>query len=100
MFEHVSYQAFQSTILDHKRLSLFVCSHLSTSVATLRIYFADEGVLNYQGENTLAVSVWAADSAGAKLDSLKLEFTAQIESSMKKVEPLPLNGWKEREGAY
>ncbi|KAH9482883.1 Beta-galactosidase A [Psilocybe cubensis] len=59
-----------------------------------------QGILNYQGENTLAVSLWAAGAGGAKLDSLKLALTAQVESSMAPVVNQPLTPWAPRPGAF
>ncbi|KAJ7067978.1 glycoside hydrolase family 35 protein [Mycena amicta] len=59
-----------------------------------------QGILDYNGENTLAVSLWALDSAGARLDSLNLKVTARAESSMAKVVNQPLTGWVKRSGAF
>ncbi|KAF7330740.1 Beta-galactosidase [Mycena venus] len=46
-----------------------------------------QGILNYNGVNTLGISLWAADAGGARLDSLALKLTAKVESSMA---PVPL----------
>jgi beta-galactosidase GanA len=59
-----------------------------------------QGILNYQGTNTLAVTLWAAGSTGAKLNSLALDFTAQIQSSMAAVVNQPLTAWAARPGAF
>jgi len=59
-----------------------------------------QGILNYNGRNTLAVSLWATDAEGAKLNSLGLKFTSQVESTMPVVVNQPAPGWTPRVGAY
>ncbi len=59
-----------------------------------------QGILNYNGRNTVAISLWATDSAGAKLDSLSLELTAKIHSSMPNIANQPMPEWTRRQGAY
>ncbi|KAJ6516256.1 glycoside hydrolase family 35 protein [Mycena sanguinolenta] len=59
-----------------------------------------QGILNYNGVNTLGVSLWAADAAGARLDSLALKLTAQVESSMAPVVNQPAASWVKRPGAF
>ncbi|KAG6900105.1 hypothetical protein C0993_002789 [Termitomyces sp. T159_Od127] len=59
-----------------------------------------QGILNYNGHNTLAVSLWAAVSGGGKLESLNLELTAQVETSRAPVVNAPLTPWSPRLGAY
>lgn len=59
-----------------------------------------QGILNYNGINTLAVSLWAAGSGGARLDSLSLKLTAQVESSMQAVVNQPFTPWAQRPGAF
>ncbi|KAJ7688379.1 glycoside hydrolase superfamily [Mycena rosella] len=59
-----------------------------------------QGILNYQGANTLAVSLWAAGSGGARLDSLSLRLTSRVESSMPAVVNQPLTPWTKRLGVF
>ncbi|KAJ7367956.1 galactose-binding domain-like protein [Mycena albidolilacea] len=59
-----------------------------------------QGILNYNGVNTLGVSLWAADAAGARLDSLALKLTAKVESSMAPVVNQPAAAWVKRPGAF
>ncbi|KAJ7162583.1 glycoside hydrolase family 35 protein [Mycena crocata] len=59
-----------------------------------------EGILNYHGGNTLAVALWAADKAGARLDSLNLKVTARVESGRVPVVNQPLTAWVKRVGAF
>ncbi|KAF7331749.1 Beta-galactosidase [Mycena kentingensis (nom. inval.)] len=58
-----------------------------------------QGILNYNGQNTLAVSLWALDKPGAKLDSFNLQLTRQIESSIKVINQ-PFSPWSPRANAF
>ena len=55
-----------------------------------------QGILNYNGLNTLAVSLWAQGADGAKLGSLALEMTAMVETSMTPVVNQPMPDWTSR----
>jgi hypothetical protein len=59
-----------------------------------------QGVLNYQGNNTLALTLWAHDSAGAKINNLRLQLRAQVESSIGQIANLNFTAWTPRTGAY
>lgn len=59
-----------------------------------------EGIINHQGKNTLGVSLWAMDKAGAKIEGLELVATALVQSGFGKVEASEQPKWKERKGAY
>ncbi|KIJ67770.1 glycoside hydrolase family 35 protein [Hydnomerulius pinastri MD-312] len=58
-----------------------------------------QGILNYNGLNTLAVSLWAQGAEGAKLNSIALETTAMVETSMTPVVNQPMPAWTPRLGA-
>jgi len=59
-----------------------------------------EGILNYAGTNYIAITIWAQQAAGAKLDGLKLEVDAEIQSAYRKPELSWDDSWEERDGAY
>lgn len=59
-----------------------------------------QGILNYNRANTIAVSLWAADAGGANLNSLELQVTKKVESSMPKVVNQPLTAWAARQNVY
>ena len=59
-----------------------------------------QGILDYQGENTLAMSLWAEDVNGGKLNSLDMQFTGKIESTMPSIVNQPAPAWSPRSGAY
>ncbi|KAF4619802.1 hypothetical protein D9613_005465 [Agrocybe pediades] len=59
-----------------------------------------QGILNYHGENTLAISLWTADATGGNLESLALQITSKVETSMPAVVNQPSPGWTPRPGAF
>ncbi|KIY45926.1 glycoside hydrolase family 35 protein [Fistulina hepatica ATCC 64428] len=59
-----------------------------------------QGILDYGGTNTLAISLWAHGAEGASLNSLALELTATVASSMAEVQNQPFTPWSPRLGAY
>jgi hypothetical protein len=62
--------------------------------------FTAQGVLNYQGNNTLAFALWAHDSQGAKITNLHLEIRGQAQSTIGQITNLPFDAWTQRSGAY
>ncbi|KAJ5368740.1 uncharacterized protein N7496_008500 [Penicillium cataractarum] len=59
-----------------------------------------EGILNHNGTNYLALSLWAQDKSGAKIEGLTLEPTAYIKSGYAKPQLSPGVSWTRRPGAY
>ncbi|KAF4554041.1 putative glycosyl hydrolases family 35 protein 3 [Elsinoe fawcettii] len=59
-----------------------------------------EGILNYNGTNYVAVTIWAQQEGGAKLEGLKLEVDAVIQSGYRKPALTFDDVWAKREGAY
>lgn len=59
-----------------------------------------EGILNHRGTNWIAVSLWALESGGARLDSFELSYETPVKTGMKEVEASEQPGYEEREGAY
>ncbi|PCG90900.1 Glycoside hydrolase, family 35 [Penicillium occitanis (nom. inval.)] len=59
-----------------------------------------EGILNYNGDNFIAVTLWAMDTAGANLGGLHLVPTAIIQSGYSKPALAPQPKWAPRDGAY
>ena len=76
--------------------SFFLVNHLGPQTK----FPVPEGILNYAGTNYIAITIWAQQNAGAKLDGLKLEVDAEIQSAYRK----PKLSWddelEERDGAY
>ncbi|KAF9535066.1 beta-galactosidase [Crepidotus variabilis] len=92
-----------STINPHYRAQFYVNGYqfgkYVNHIGPQRVFHVPQGIFNYQGQNTLAVSLWAAKPGGAKLDSLQLQFNAQIESPIT-VQNTPAPAWSARPGAY
>ncbi|KAL2820614.1 putative beta-galactosidase A [Aspergillus granulosus] len=58
-----------------------------------------EGILNYRGKNWVAVTLWAQESDGARLDSFELKYDTPVKSAID-VEVVKSPGYQERRGAY
>lgn len=63
-------------------------------------YPVPEGILNHRGTNWIAVSLWALESGGARLDSFELSHETPVKTGMKEVEASEQPGYEEREGGY
>lgn len=63
-------------------------------------YPVPEGILNYNGTNWIAVSLWALDAKGAKIDGLELVSDTVIQSARGPVTLSPMPAWSARPGAY
>jgi hypothetical protein len=59
-----------------------------------------EGILNHEGENFIALTVWAQDKLGAALGGLELVPTSAIKSGYSRPQPAPQPTWVRRSGAY
>lgn len=59
-----------------------------------------EGILNYQGQNFIAITLWAQQADGAKLEGLELVADAAIQSGYQKPKLSWSDAWTKREGAY
>lgn len=59
-----------------------------------------EGILNHEGLNTVAITLWAVDDSGAKLDGLSLEAEMPLWSGYRKPWLVDSPAWKTREGAF
>ena len=63
-------------------------------------YPVPEGILNYQGENWIGLTLWAFDQGGAKLDGFELQAGQPILTGRGPVALSPLPGWEMRPGVY
>ncbi|RAH56230.1 beta-galactosidase [Aspergillus piperis CBS 112811] len=59
-----------------------------------------EGILNYNGSNYLAVTIWAMDESSFKLDGLRLQANAVLQSGYRKPSLVKGEAYKERAGSY
>jgi hypothetical protein len=63
-------------------------------------YPVPEGILNYEGVNWLAMTLWALDEGGAMVQGLDLVAGHPVMSGRGKVRNSPMPAWQERVGAY
>jgi hypothetical protein len=70
------------------------------NVGPQRDFPVPEGILNYQDSNSLGVSLWAMDSAGAKLCGLELISYTIVETGLGKIVATAQPEWVKRKGAY
>jgi hypothetical protein len=65
-----------------------------------------EGILNYQGQNVIAITLWAQQADGAKLEGLELVADAVIQSGYQRPKlswndgPHSSDVWRQRGDAY
>lgn len=59
-----------------------------------------EGILNYHGENWVAMTLWAMEQGGAKIEGLALQATAEVQSGYGTIALSPMPHWETRVGAY
>lgn len=59
-----------------------------------------EGILNYRGENTVGVSVWALEEGGVTPGGFELVSGMPVMTGYGEVEMSSVEGWVEREGVY
>lgn len=59
-----------------------------------------EGILNHRGTNWVAVSLWALESEGAKLESFELSHETPVKTGMKEVESSEQPKYEARDGVY
>ncbi|RYO73729.1 hypothetical protein DL766_005229 [Monosporascus sp. MC13-8B] len=82
------------------RAQLFVNGYQFGKYSPQTRFPVPEGILNYNGTNYLALTLWAQQAGGARLQGLTLEADAVIQSGMKKSSLSPQPAWEERGGAY
>ncbi|KAK7061407.1 beta-galactosidase [Favolaschia claudopus] len=93
-----------STTNPHFRAQLYVngwqFGKYVNNIGPQKSFPVPQGILNYSGLNTLGISLWAGDVAGAHLDSISLKLTAKVESSMASVTNQAAAVWAKRPAAF
>lgn len=59
-----------------------------------------EGILNYHGENWVALTLWSQEEMGAKIDGIRLTASTPIKTAYHEVELVDMPAWKQRHGVY
>lgn len=81
---------------------IFFCSSSQITVNHIgpQIRFpVPEGILNYNGINTIAISIWSMDAGSVKLDGIHLESDAVLLSGYVKPSFVEAEGYRERDMA-
>jgi hypothetical protein len=58
-----------------------------------------EGIFDYHGSNYVAVTLWALEKEGAKVEGLKLAADAVVQTGFGEVETVEGQKWARRKGA-
>lgn len=87
------------------RLQLFVngwqFGRLSSNIGPQWVFPVPEGILDYDGENWVGISLWALNEGGAKVPAMELRTTSvPIWTGREKVVLVDSPAWKQREGVY
>ncbi|KAJ4357598.1 uncharacterized protein N0V89_002174 [Didymosphaeria variabile] len=72
----------------------------ANGIGPQRRFPVPQGILNYSGENTLGVSIWALEEGGAKPEGFEIVAGMSVESGYGEVKLSPMDGWEKREGVY
>jgi hypothetical protein len=64
------------------------------------IYPIPEGILNYNGTNTVAITLWSLDPQGARLGGFLLNPEFPIMSGYRRPALAPTPAWQPRPGSY
>ncbi|KAF3921690.1 Beta-galactosidase [Orbilia brochopaga] len=67
------------------------------SIGPQTSFFVPQGILNYNGTNTIGISLWAMQPAGAHLRSLDLRILGKVEGGVGEVENSPMPPWSKRD---
>ena len=59
-----------------------------------------QGILNYSGSNTVALTLWAPNDGGAKISSFSLTAGTPVMTALKNLALVPMPAYTKRPGAY
>ena len=94
----------KGSALSNYRVQLYVNGYdfgkYVNNIGPQTLFPVPEGILNYHGNNTLALSLWALDADGAKVEEIQLVSTAMIQTGYGRVELSPMSAYSPRVGAY
>ncbi|KAL0580896.1 hypothetical protein V5O48_001089 [Marasmius crinis-equi] len=96
----LSFVTSNSTTNPHFRTKLYVNGYQYGKYGPQKSFPVPQGILNYRGQNTLAVSLWAMDESGAKLDSLEMKLDAKAQTGYEPVVNAPMQAWAPRSGSF
>ena len=65
-----------------------------------RTYVVPEGIWDYHGKNFIAVSLWAMEAGGAKIEEIKLVTGPIVQTGYASIETVDGEHWRPRSGVY
>ncbi|PYH85697.1 beta-galactosidase extracellular [Aspergillus uvarum CBS 121591] len=93
-----------STTPDAYRAQLYVNGYqygkYVSNIGPQTSFPVPQGILNYQGTNWIALSVWAQNEGGAKVEGLELSYETPVLTALKGVKSVDQPKYKARKGAY
>jgi hypothetical protein len=72
----------------------------ANGIGPQRRFPVPEGILNYRGDNYIAVSVWGLETGAVKPTGFELVAGMPVRSGFGEVQLAPMEQWAERDGAY
>jgi|SRR5690242_9755200 len=72
----------------------------ANAIGPQRRFPVPEGIFNYQGENTVAISIWALEQGGVGPKSIELVAGMPVQSGYGDIASAPMTSWEERTDAY
>ncbi|CAG8902480.1 unnamed protein product [Penicillium egyptiacum] len=95
------YSMFRQFSVPQKHVSLPATYNLAVNnIGPQTAYPIPEGIVNHHGENYLALTLWALDDRGAKLDGIRLENTAIIQTGYAGPDFVDAQSYAVRYGSY
>jgi hypothetical protein len=72
----------------------------ANGIGPQRRFPVPEGILNYRGDNYIAVSIWRLEAGAVKPTSIELVAGMPVQSGYGEIQLAPMEQWAERENAY
>jgi hypothetical protein len=72
----------------------------ANGIGPQRRFPVPEGILNYRGDNYIAVSIWGLEAEAVKPVSIELVAGMPVRSGFGEIQLAPMEQWVERDGAY
>ncbi|KAF2186130.1 glycoside hydrolase family 35 protein [Zopfia rhizophila CBS 207.26] len=94
----------QTETLGHYRSLLYIngwqFGRYVSNIGPQSTFPVPEGILNYNGENWIGLTVWALNKEGAKVPSVKLQASTPLYTGRQPVTLVDSPSYKKRDGSY
>jgi beta-galactosidase len=81
-------------------MTLYTDAKTVNNLGPQKSFPVPEGILNHNGINHIALTLWAQDPQGARLSGLDLVPSMLFRSDYVKPRPAPQPAWEPRSGVY